>query len=37
MARNDNFTFYGIDPDLVSDFSLRVFNRWGQEWPPPPT
>ncbi len=30
-GKNDYFTVGGIDADLVSDFSLRVFNRWGQE------
>jgi gliding motility-associated-like protein len=30
-GKNDYFTVGGIDADLVSDFSLRVFNRWGQQ------
>ena len=30
-GENDNFTVGGISTDLVSDFSLRVYNRWGQE------
>ena len=30
-GKNDKFVVGGIDLDLISDFKLVVFNRWGQE------